>query len=259
MESDAAASIGCSDIGDDGIGSSYIPHTFTLSNSEVTAYEWKFYLKNIQGDYQLVSTDTATDFTIDKITPSDYLYINANGDFEGRIECSYTENETERNAAPFLILLEQKPIIISIDNFQRVDIENNGFYLTFDVHYLGADYIDIEIEEDYNVYIRSYRIEEPNIAHVKTGNMSSLYYSWVTIKVSNKYGSVSKEFEFAPKFTEIDNIEIFNRAILYDINGNIVYDGSMSQLSDLNIAPGVYIKKEYDNDGNINTSKIIVR
>lgn len=256
--------IKCNDIGEDGIGSSYIPHTFSLLNSEgISGYEWKFYVKVKSSDYKLVSTGNSAEFSIEKITPSDDLLINTNGDFEGRIECAYIENGTEQNAIPFSISLEQKPIILSIDNFQRINTDNYGFNLLFNVNYVGADNIDVEIEEEYYSGIRLYTINEPNIAHVKTGNITALYYSWVTIEVTNKYGSAYETFEYAPvygnKTASINQMRIQNKIQLYNLNGNIVFEGLKEQLTNQSVMPGAYLKREFDDNGTINTSKIIIR
>lgn len=256
--------IKCNDIGEDGIGSSYTPHAFSLLNSEgISSYQWKFYLKVKTGDYKLVSTGNSAEFTIVKITPSDDLLINTNGDFEGRIECAYIENGTAQNAIPFSISLEQKPIILGVENLQRIYINDYDYYLMFNVNYVGADFVKIELEEDYSTTFRTYRIEEPCIAHVVSGNVSSLVYNWVTIKVANEYGSISKEIELEPveeyETTRIQQVDISNNVCIYSLNGNMIFEGDETQIYRQNITPGIYIKKGVDCNGNINTSKIIVR
>lgn len=154
-------------------------------------------MKDKSGCYTLVSQGTDIDFTIGEISSPHNYDININGDLEGRIECDYIIDGKEYSALPFNILLELEPIILSIDNI-LVDRKDFGFSLNFDVNYRGSDSVEVEIEEEYSTSLRSYRFDEPFVAHIFTGNISSLYYSWVTVIVENKYGRVSETMEFEP-------------------------------------------------------------
>ncbi len=58
--------------------------------------------------------------------------------------------------------------------------------------------ITVIMEEDGDVNLRYFYVEEPLIAHVVTLNMNSNYYNWVDIKVANKYGSATETLEFKP-------------------------------------------------------------
>ncbi len=42
-----------------------------------------------------------------------------------------------------------KPSIIAIENLSVINDGDYAFYLTFDVRYSGADYLTVEIEEEY--------------------------------------------------------------------------------------------------------------
>lgn len=200
IQSNTSLTIKCNDISNNGSGSSYEPHIFSLDkkNENVSNFSWRFLLKNKQGEYTQIANGNTENFTIDKVSLPDNFYININGDLEGRIECDYSLNGQRYNAVPFSFSLELKPIILSIDNISTVDTGDSEFSLSFDVKYAGADYVSVEIEEEYNTTLRNYRFDEPYIAHVKIGNITNLYYSWVTIIVSNKYGTTSKTLEYAP-------------------------------------------------------------
>lgn len=197
-----ALSISCNNIAANGIGSSYESHIFSLAktNEKVSNFNWRFLLKNKQGGYTQISEGHSENFTIDKVSSPDNFYININGDLEGRIECDYSLNGQLHSAVPFTLSLELKPIIKSIDNISALNTGNYEFSLTFDVKYTGADYVSVEIEEEYNTTLRNYRFDEPYIAHIKTGNITNLYYSWVTVVVSNKYGTTSESLEYAPTY-----------------------------------------------------------
>ncbi|MCM1317459.1 MAG: hypothetical protein NC241_04705 [Bacteroides sp.] len=259
--------IKCDDISDDGIGSSYSTHTFSLvKNKEIISnHNWKFLLKDKSGTYTTIETSTTENFTIGKISnPSNY-YVNVNGDLEGRIECEYTINGEKYSASAFILSLELKPTIISIDN---LSIINNGpykFYLTFNINYVGADYVTVEIEEEYNTSLRNYRFEEPYFAHVKTGNITTLNYSWVTINAKNKYGTSYKTLEYAPTYKNGSTINtslssgITEEIQLYNTSGNIVFKGTSIDFSNKSFQSGIYIKKELLNNGLYNISKIHIK
>lgn len=255
-----------SDISDDGIGSSYSSHTFSLDkgSSNVSNYQWKFYLLNKSKEFELVSTGNSSDFTIDAVEfPEDYD-IDYNGDIQGRVECSYTVGDIEYNAVPFSLSLELAPVIFSIDNLNVVKQEGkHSFYVTFTVRYAGSDYIDVEVEEEYDPAVRSYWIQEPFVAHVKTGYISSLYYSWITVNVTNEYGSVNRTMTFYPDIiTSTEEIGNEAREVvalqLFNLSGTMMFDGHPSDLSAEGFPKGIYLKKEIFDNGNSNTSKYVI-
>ncbi len=136
----------------------------------------------------------------------DYI-VNSNGSLEGRIECNYTIGGRNQSAAPFALLFELKPVIISIDNVSVIDTGSCQYSLSFDVNYIGADYITVEVEEEYNTTLRTYRFDEPFVALVNTGDITTLYYSWVTVIAANKYGTTSRTLEFAPSTQSIHSAQ----------------------------------------------------
>lgn len=262
--------IKCIDITDDGIGSSYSPHTFSLlkGNNNVTNYNWKFYLKGKTGDYTLISSGNTEIFTISAITSADNYFVNLNGDLEGIVECNYSLNGRQQDAEPFKLNLELKPSILSIDNISVNKIDNYGFYLLFNVNYTGADYVTVEVEEDYSTVVRNYKIYEPYIAHVKTGNITQLDYSWVTITVSNKYGKVYETLEFEPVYTSLNGNQASIKSVLtnrvyeiqiYSIDGHLVFKGTSEDLKKFQLQPGVYITRETQENGITKTSKKYVK
>lgn len=264
-------SIICSDISNDGIGSSYTPHSFTLSTNvkKITNYSWRFLLKDKFGHLTLISTGSEPIFIIDKIKSSPDYYVNTNGDFEGRIECSYFIDGKEQNAIPFSISLEQKPIITSISNLS-INLSDNKktFSLNFDVNYLGADNIRVEVEEEFNTSVRTYDFYEPFIAHSKTGEITSLYYSWVTVIATNKYGESYETLEFEPTSHHTERVNSttenglitspHNNIQVFNLSGLLIYEGSNISFKDSMLRPGIYLKKSTSNDGNVETSKIFI-
>lgn len=270
--SQSGFSIQCNDISSNGIGSAYKSYVFSLvtGDEKVDNYRWKFLLRNNLGDYVQITDGTDETFSIPALQSPEQNFVNINGDLEGRIECEYTLNGEQCNAIPFTLSLELKPTIISISDITIVDNGQYEFSLDFDVHYAGADYVSVEIEEENNTILRNYRFDEPFLAHIKTGNITKLYYSWVTVIVSNKYGSVSETLEYAPtyegnkeeagsKYVSSDDIFDYNNIkeiTIFTLDGIPMFKGSHADFMNHSFTPGLYIKEEVFSNGYTKTSKI---
>ena len=262
---DIGPTIDCDDISVDGIGSSYLSHTFTLSRGDVniTAYHWKFLLKNRNGEFVQVSDCISESFTIGEIISPDDYYHTENGELDGRVECEYILNGISCSAAPFAVLLDLKPSILSIDDLEVINHGQYTFSLQFTVRYVGADMLYVELEEEFISAVRYERYYEPYIAHVNTGKMSNHFYSWVTLKVTNKYGTTTETMEYAPVYpptaitdVEPDSTSEVIRILLYNLNGAKVFDSTPSEFSRLQLKQGIYIKNEIYENGESKTSKI---
>lgn len=153
-----------------------------------------------------------------------------------------------------------KPVIHSIGNLQVVENDDYMFYLLFDVRFSGADYVIVELSEEYVTTVITDRFYGDGVAHVKTGNMSNLYYSWVTVIVRNEYGTVSQTMEFAPTAGVdapcLSAQDSLKEIVLYNADGRTVFSGTPSEFRDKAFRSGLYIKKEIFENGSSRTSKI---
>ncbi len=256
----AKAKIACDNIGDDGIGSAYESHSFTLvSDDEIEAYSWKLTLWDKNGQEKIVAQGNDATFTNGALTDIGTYARNASGDVDATVSCSYRVDNEWFGAVPFKLSLETKPQIIAISEPEIIVKDNSPiFYARFTVEYIGAEMITIIMEEDGDVNLRYFYVEEPIIAHVVTRNMNSHYYNWVDIKVANKYGSATETLEFEP---------VESRGASIDA---IVADGSLNKVYN---AQGIYIGEYTTEDlqglsggiyfiGNTNgssTKKILIR
>ena len=253
------------DISDEGKGSSYLMHTFSLNvkDENITDYEWKFYLKDKEGGFELISQSTSDSFVTDEISSVANYFVNADCELEGRIECECNTNGVRVRVEPLEVFLDLKPSIISIDDL-RVDRAQYDFSVSFNVRYVGASRVCVYVEEKYDTVVRSYRFDEPLIAHVKTGKMSSLDYSWVTIVVRNDHGEVTETLEFEPTdYSSIGSIDFEEekedgQMQLIDLSGNVVYDGPVSAFCANGFKSGVYIKRYVTRSGNVKAVKIFL-
>ena len=109
-------SMRCDNIGSDGIGSAYIPHSFSVENEgEVSSYLWHFYLKNQQGKYVEVSGgDTTSTFEIAEITEPE-KYAVTDGCLDGIVECLYTVSDNQYYTILF-------PLSLTLDDVGLDDI-----------------------------------------------------------------------------------------------------------------------------------------
>lgn len=263
-----------SGISSNGIGSAYEPHTFKLNPSQQDAdgYEWTFKLKTKSDGFSTVSTGNESSFTIGKIQNPDDYFVNLNGDLEGLVECTYIVDGRARKANSLMLSLELLPII---DYISEPVLNYNGDYTfnaSFTIGYKGADYAVVEVEEDFNKIVRAYRFYEPFIAHAKTGKITSLYDSWITVIIRNKYGETVETMHFAPTYIkgfdsttagiEDNNISVEENARfikVYSINGKLVYSGQRAEFKPDNLTHGVYILKSYKNSTCTVTTKLVVK
>lgn len=255
----------CSDLVSDGIGSAYKQYTFSLDygTAQVSDYKWTFKLKKTSGEYAVVSVGNSSDFTTDAIADYNGYYVNTDGALSGLVECSCSVDGNDKTANIFAVSLELKPVIFSIDKQIIENKEDYSFYVLMDIKYAGADYVQVEIEEDYDPSVRSYMIYEPFLAHAKTGNITSLYDSWVTIKVRNQYGEVSETFHFEPIYDAgiSDALQPeYVRIEIYSVDGLLIYSGAKENFNPNDISSGLYIKKIYDESSrHVKTSKFHVK
>lgn len=267
-------SITCDDISDNGIGSAYASHKFSLNSgsANVSSIKWFFSLKGLNGQYVNVKNGSSKTFTIDKVSAPQNYQVDMDGDLNGIIECEYVVNGTTYKAKPFAVSLELKPAILSIDNIRK-DYEANAFTLHCNVTYAGAEKLTVEVEEEYTTVLRAYRFEEPFTAHVTTGRISTFTYSWVTIVASNQYGSASKTLEFEPtnimanrndrfigKIYQLRELEYQAADIrLYSTDGALRYTGPEQNLKSANLPRGMYIKVATAPDGSTTSTKTIIQ
>lgn len=193
----------------------------------------------------------------------DKFYINTNGDLEGKIECQYTIDSQAYTAKTFYVSLELKPLIVSIGNMTRIPSGDFSFYLTFTVNYTGADKLIIAAEEEYSTIKTIQDVYEPFLAHIKTCNLSTLRYSWITIYVQNKYGTTEKMIEIATEIpTELKDIAaspVDEITYILNMKGICISHVLDSDISKELLPKGMYIRRTIDKNGRIRTQKFIVR
>lgn len=259
----------CADLDENKSMSSYTPHVFSLKEeegSQISSHQWRYYLKSKQGEYVLTSSSAEQSIQIPKVVSTDNLYINVAGLLEGRIECDYIVGNDTLKAKPLNFTLGLKPVIHSIDNFNRIETSDESFKLTFNISYAGADHVTVEVEEEYSSYLRAYHYNEPVVAHASTGNINALFYSWVTIVATNEYGTTMQTIEIEPTVcaikagNEATQIDIENGSTtrmieVYSIDGVLKYQGLEEDFVQSRLPHGIYIRKITSQSGKTMVSK----
>ena len=251
-------------IEDNGLASAYANHSFTIDNPSGAT------LVDCEGSYALTLKDGTRKeikrslgemtFEIPAIDDENKYEININGDIYGFIEF-HAKCNGEDVYASYKISLELKPRILNVQFLSQKFDDNQLFYdLYYKVEYCGSDYIEIEMESEYNPVLLVNRFSEPFLAHAVTKSLPVNYDSWIYIKVKNKYGTVTKTLSFPAGWSiendifKIKDIEKSDGIHVYDAFGSyIMTTASENELSGLK--KGIYILNYIEENQVIKTVK----
>ena len=119
---------------------------------------------------------------------------------------AYAVRAENQNSSPFSRIdtndskEDLKPAIDSISDI-TYHLDKYTFNVEFTLYFHGTDKIEIKLEEEFDTCILCSNYRGPGKVHVKTGNLTRLYYSWIHIIAKNEYGSAERTLEFPPFFT----------------------------------------------------------
>lgn len=267
----------CDDASDNGIMSAYTQHSFHVIStmlSSITSPQWKLTLPLSDGnDEEIFLNDGGLSCTVPTIKDENKYNVNINGDIYGILDFSCTLNGCEIHAASYRLSLELKPRIEYVKIYKIVQHpELQTYDVFFEAKYMGADYITIDIEEEYGSWLRTKTIYEPYLTNGICEQITAPYQAWISFSVRNNYGVDTYTVELGP-YGEVINTDIFNPGNsqiadirdqkqvkyieVYDINGAFI--DTFNSISDLNanLRKGVYILKEVYSSGIITTKKYV--
>lgn len=258
-------------IDETGIASAYESHKFQIQNNTqntITDASWTMSLPLKNGGESVVySSSGSLEFEVPVIKDLSIYQTNINGDIYGYIKFTGMINGEEVSDS-YRISLELKPQIKSVTILKKEsNTPLNSYNVYYTVEYVGNDELTISIEEDYSSELRTSYVKEPFLAHVVSKNISSNYYAWIDIKVTNKYGSDISTIELSPlessgiipveKLSSDINAET-DRILVHDMEGRLIGDyQSLNELSKLK--QGAYILNLYKNDSIVKTAKYLKR
>lgn len=256
----ANADIVCPDITDDGIGSIFETYEFRLNTaSKLSACSWSFNVYDkASGAAVCISTAEGSVFSVSLSGNTDKYRCDSSGAVIGLIECQYQLNGETITARPFKVFLEQKPKIHEITDIQKIPVENTrNFIATFKVRYSGAEKLSIGIEREYVNTIEYINIREPFLAHVQTSPITSVFYSWISIKAVNDYGESVEYIEFPPEdptnsVTTIGTAKHEDLTVsvtAYNLQGALAGNYASERSAAGHLSNGLYILIGHDNEG----------
>lgn len=199
--------IECDDITADGVVSAYTEPSFSIENDDeasISDYNWKFSLKDHDGNYAIYSISQAKTWTLPEISSPESFLVNPDGMLEGMIECDYTMDGKSYYAQSVIFNIDLRPIILSVDNIVMTAGEEYTYTISFTVKYKGSNKVDVALYEEFNGNIRRTYYNQPDSANVSIERVDQLGMCWVNIKAENSYGVTKKLLSF-PVYYNTDN------------------------------------------------------
>lgn len=183
-----------------GVVSAYEPYVFRLAidNTDNTDYHWELWLtdndlvpyKEIEYEGSIFRFDGIKNLA--NYTPNLLKRIGA------ELRCYYYKNGERLQSAPFGFSIDLKPYVKSISNFNKCVIENNRFYIEFDVEYYGSRSINSGVKSTSGTGTYQVFSEYP-LVHIKSStwpvNSDATFYLYLI----NEYGSFTKNMLYDSK------------------------------------------------------------
>ena len=94
------------------------------------------------------------------------------------------------------------PAIVSISNVTKHKVDDSTFKFTCTVKCRNAEYLTVDVEEDFNEEIRTYRYENPVEVEVEIGEILSQCNSRVTFRATNEVGTTMSILDYPPMIPE---------------------------------------------------------
>lgn len=271
FESDELLKIVSDELGESGVGSAYQSHSFRIETNgkEISSPKWSFYLTTKVGKEELIKSGTGNTFEIPAIQSPDKYRININGDLEGTVEFNCTCDGKDIGARPYHISLGVKPTIISVENIERIPMDNSddNYRLSFDIHYRGSDHVSVVVEEDGNTFLQTVLIYEPVYAHALSSGICRIFNSWVHIKATNEYGKATYTIELPAESPNQIRESRTSHSIsdkrdvcsVYSLGGQNIVKGCTRKEAVSGLPNGLYILETESPEGNIKREKIYVK
>ncbi len=253
-----------------GLTSAYTSHTFSIdgdSKDDVTNARWSFVLPSKDGEEILVkSAEGGLSFDIGAISNPNNFKINVNGDIYGKIKFSGILNGKEVNLQ-YNVTFELKPTISNV-SYVTQKIDGYDSYNAFcKADYQGADYVYVQVEEEYGSGLTTQFVREPYSAHFVCRDITSPYYAWIDIVAVNQYGRAVYTIELPPydeqEFVKehlpcaLNNMDnVYSKIMIYNANGE--YLKTVNNMQDTHsLSPGIYVFKCYRGNKVVRVSKFI--
>ena len=191
IQEQSGLKIVCERIEEDGFASAYESYNFSIENNtnhSISEPQWTYTLPLKSGGETIIATSQNDIFTIPIVESKDLYDIDADHCISGRIVFSCII-DGEESVASYNIMLDLKPHIISYSEIiKTVNQTNTAYSIDFTVRYVGSDFLEVGVREEYSPFLEIQTIEEPLVAHVCRSGINTFDCAWVWLHVYNEYG-----------------------------------------------------------------------
>ena len=181
----------CERIEEDGFASAYESYNFSIENNTVhpiSEPQWTYTLPLKGGGEFIIATSPNDIFTIPIVESKDLYDIDVDHCISGRIVFRGII-DGEEAIVSYNIMLDLKPHIISYSEIiKTVNETNTAYSIDFTVRYVGSDFLEVGVREEYSPFLEIQTIEEPFVAHVRRSGINTFDCAWVWLHVYNEYG-----------------------------------------------------------------------
>ena len=191
IQEQSGLKIVCGRIEEDGFASAYESYNFSIENNtnhSISEPQWTYTLPLKGGGETIIATSQNDIFTIPIVESKDLYDIDADHCISGKIVFSCFI-DGEESVASYNIMLDLKPHIISYSEIiKTVNETNTAYSIDFTVRYVGSDFLEVGVREEYSPFLEIQTIEEPLVAHVCRSGINTFDCAWVWLHVYNEYG-----------------------------------------------------------------------
>ena len=255
IQEQSGLKIVCGRIEEDGFASAYESYNFSIENNtnhSISEPQWTYTLPLKSGGETIIATSQNDIFTIPIVESKDLYDIDADHCISGRIVFSCII-DGEESVASYNIMLDLKPHIISYSEIiKTVNETNTAYSIDFTVRYVGSDFLEVGVREEYSPFLEIQTIEEPLVAHVCRSGINTFDCAWVWLHVYNEYGEDEVIITLESDITGVQTIhsDFVNASVIRIYTKEGKYMMQITDWDDLKeLNQEIYILRLYNKDG----------
>ena len=254
IQEQSGLKIVCERIEEDGFASAYESYSFSINNTNhsISEPQWAYTLPLKGGGEAIIATSQNDIFTIPIVESKDLYDIDADHCISGRIVFRGII-DGEEAIVSYNIMLDLKPHIISYSEIiKTVNETNTAYSIDFTVLYVGSDFLEVGVREEYSPFLEIQTIEEPLVAHVRRSGINTFDCAWVWLHVYNEYGEDEVIITLESDITGIQTIhsDFVNASVIKIYTKEGKYMMQITDWDDLKeLNQEIYILRLYNKDG----------
>ena len=255
IQEQSGLKIVCGRIEEDGFASAYESYNFSIENNtnhSISEPQWTYTLPLKGGGEFIIATSPNDIFTIPIVESKDLYDIDVDHCISGRIVFRGII-DGEEAIVSYNIMLDLKPHIISYSEIiKTVNETNTAYSIDFTVRYVGSDFLEVGVREEYSPFLEIQTIEEPLVAHVCRSGINTFDCAWVWLHVYNEYGEDEVIITLESDITGVQTIhsDFVNASVIRIYTKEGKYMMQITDWDDLKeLNQEIYILRLYNKDG----------